>query len=59
MAPHDPRPAYDNPIVYGDIEIYARLGKIAEQEEGAAKALVKKFEIPIRSGKAWIVKKGT
>lgn len=58
MAPRNPNPAYDNQIVYGDKELYARVGKIAEDEAGKRKRLVEKFEIPIRSGKAWVVKKG-
>ncbi len=49
-------PATDSAVLYGNKELYARIGKVAEQEGG--KSLVEKFEIPIRSGKAWIVKKG-
>lgn len=49
-------PATDSAVLYGDKELYARIGKVAEQEGG--KILVEKFEIPIRSGKAWVVKKG-
>lgn len=57
MATRVPNPAYPpNALIYGDKDLYAKLGKIAEQEGG--KELVEKFEIPIRSGKAWIVKKG-
>ncbi|CAL3963865.1 unnamed protein product [Diplocarpon coronariae] len=52
-------PAYpptDSAVLYGDKELYARIGKVAEQVGG--KYLVDKFEIPIRSGKAWVVNKG-
>lgn len=49
-------PATDSAVLYGDKELYARIGKVAEQEGG--KTLVEKFEIPIRSGKAWVVTKG-
>lgn len=58
MASRNPNPAYDNQIVYGDKELYARVGRIAEEEAGKGKRLAEKFEIPIRSGKAWVVKKG-
>lgn len=59
MAPRVPHPAYpakDNAILYGDKELYARIGRVADAEEG--KELVESFEVPIRSGKAWIVRKG-
>jgi len=59
MTTRVPEPAYpakDSAVLYGDKNIYARLGKIAEQEGG--KELIEKFEIPIRSGNAWVVKKG-
>jgi hypothetical protein len=57
MAARVPKPAYTaSPILYGDKKLYAKLGEIAEQDGG--KELVEKFEIPIRSGKAWVVKKG-
>jgi len=59
MATRVPNPAYpaeDSAILYGDKELYTKLGKIAEGDSG--KTLVEKFEVPIRSGKAWIVKKG-
>ena len=49
-------PATDSVVLYGDKELYARLGKVAEQDGG--KTLLDKIDIPIRSGKAWIVKKG-
>jgi hypothetical protein len=58
MATRVPKPAYpakDSSALYGDRELYARLGKIAE---GDGKTVVQSFEIPIRSGKAWIVRKG-
>lgn len=59
MATRVPTPAYQdkNGLLSGDKELYARLGKVAESEEG--KNLIEEFEIPIRSGKAWVVKKGT
>jgi hypothetical protein len=57
MTTRVPNPAYlDAAVLYGDKELYRRLGKVAEEEGG--KELVDKFEIPIRSGKAWVVKKG-
>lgn len=59
MAARVPDPAYpakDSAVLYGDKELYARIGKVAEGKGG--KELVESFEIPIRSGKAWVVKKG-
>jgi len=59
MATRVPDPAYpakDSAVLYGDTELYTRLGKIAEQDGG--KELTESFEIPIRSGKAWVVQKG-
>jgi len=59
MTTRVPEPAYpakDSAVLYGDKELYARIGKVAEQEGG--KQLVESFEIPIRSGKAWVVEKG-
>jgi hypothetical protein len=58
MTLHNPHPAYDSQVVYGDKELYARLGKIAEESNEKTKTLVENFDIPIRSGKAWVVKKG-
>jgi hypothetical protein len=58
MTARIPDPAYRNDaVLYGDKELYARIGKVAE---GGLyeKKLVEQFEIPIRSGKAWVVKKG-
>lgn len=49
-------PSKDSTILFGDKSLYERIGKVAEQEGG--KTLVEKFDIPIRSGKAWVVKKG-
>ncbi|KAH7330251.1 hypothetical protein BKA65DRAFT_480406 [Rhexocercosporidium sp. MPI-PUGE-AT-0058] len=49
-------PSTDSTVLYGDKDLYARIGKVAEQDGG--KTLVEQFEIPIRSGKAWVVKKG-
>lgn len=49
-------PSSDSTVLFGDKDLYARIGKVAEQEGG--KTLVEQFEIPIRSGKAWVVKKG-
>jgi hypothetical protein len=58
MATRVPAPAYqDTGVLYGDKELYTRVGNIAESDDG--KILVEEFEIPIRSGKAWVVKKGT
>ena len=51
-------PAEDSSVLYGDQELYARLGKIAEQADGKRREVVERFEIPIRSGRAWVVKKG-
>lgn len=61
MATKNPAPAYDETpnnsfALYGDKELYAKIGKIAEDED--EKTVVESFEIPIRSGKAWVVKKG-
>jgi uncharacterized protein len=59
MTARVPEPAYpakNSAILYGDKELYTRIGKIAETEGG--KELLEEFEIPIRSGKAWVVKKG-
>jgi hypothetical protein len=59
MTARVPDPAYpakDSTVLYGDKELYARIGKVSEQNGG--KKLVESFEIPIRSGKAWVVKKG-
>lgn len=59
METRVPRPAYpakDDAVLYGDKDLYARIGKLAEQDGG--KEMVENFEIPIRSGRAWIVKKG-
>jgi uncharacterized protein YcgI (DUF1989 family) len=58
MTARIPNPAYRNDtVLYGDKELYARIGKVAEGGLDEKK-LVEKFEIPIRSGKAWVVKKG-
>ena len=59
MASRVPSPAYpakDSAILYGDKELYAKLEAIAQETTG--KTLVEEFEVPIRSGKAWVVKKG-
>lgn len=59
MSTRVPEPAYparNAEALYGDKALYAKLGEIAGKDGG--KALVEQFEIPIRSGKAWIVKKG-
>lgn len=59
MSSRVPNPAYpakDSAVLYGEKELYAKLGEIAEAE--GEKTLVEEFEIPIRSGKAWVVKKG-
>jgi len=57
----NPAPAYDetpknSAALYGDKALYAKIGAIAEKED--EKTLIERFEIPIRSGKAWVVKKG-
>ncbi|TVY46348.1 Uncharacterized protein LOCC1_G003611, partial [Lachnellula occidentalis] len=54
-------PAYDeNPAnsaaLYGDKTLYKKIGVLSE--DAAQKTLVEEFEIPIRSGRAWVVKKG-
>ena len=58
MVSKVPTPAYEDTgnVLSGDKELYARIGQIAEEEAG--KALIEEFDIPIRSGKAWVVKKG-
>jgi hypothetical protein len=59
MTTRVPNPAYpakDSVVLYGDKDLYARIGKVVGQDGG--KELIEKFEIPIRSGKAWVVKKG-
>jgi uncharacterized protein YcgI (DUF1989 family) len=61
MAARKPNPAYpttaqNSHILYGDKELYAKIGDIAQVDGG--KNLVEEFEIPIRSGKAWVVRKG-
>lgn len=59
MATRNPEPAYparNAEVLYGDKTLYAKLGDIAEKDGG--KTLIEEFEIPIRSGKAWVVKKG-
>jgi hypothetical protein len=58
-TPRNPKPAYpakDSAVLYGDKALYARIAATAEVKE--QRKLVEKFEIPIRSGKAWIVRKG-
>jgi hypothetical protein len=58
MTARIPDPAYRNDaVLYGDKELYARIGKVAEGGLDEKK-LDEQFEIPIRSGKAWVVKKG-
>lgn len=55
----NPAPAYpakDNAVLFGDRNFYERIEKIADGHEG--KQLLEQFEIPIRSAKAWTVKKG-
>jgi hypothetical protein len=59
MTTRVPNPAYpaeDSTVLYGEKDLYARISIVAEQD--GEKELIEKFEIPIRSGKAWIVKKG-
>lgn len=58
MTSRVPTPAYQDTkgLLTGDKEFYQRLVQIAESDSG--KRLVEDFEIPIRSGKAWVVKKG-
>ncbi|RDW66406.1 hypothetical protein BP6252_10041 [Coleophoma cylindrospora] len=56
-----PTPAYpaeDAAILFGDQALYARVIEAAAVENQAGKKLIEEFEIPIRSGKAWVVKKG-
>lgn len=58
-APRNPEPAYpakDSRALYGDTELYARLGATAYAQ--GARQVIEDFEVPIRSGKAWIVPKG-
>lgn len=60
-ATRNPTPSYDeNPAnsaaLYGDKALYGKIGGLAEDEE--QRSLVEGFEIPIRSGRAWVVKKG-
>ena len=59
MGARVPSPAYpakDSEILYGDKELYARIAEVADGEVG--KKLMERLEIPVRSGKAWVVKKG-
>ncbi|KUJ20347.1 uncharacterized protein LY89DRAFT_578989 [Mollisia scopiformis] len=59
MSTRIPEPAYparNAEALYGDKSLYAKLGEIAEKQGG--KTIIEEFEIPIRSGKAWVVKKG-
>jgi hypothetical protein len=59
MTTRVPNPAYpakSSAVLYGDKVLYGKLGIIAEQDGG--KQLIEEFEIPIRSGKAWVVEKG-
>lgn len=52
-----PTPTYlaeDSTILYGDKELYARIANTATQE--SSRRLVEEFDIPIRSGKAWVSK---
>lgn len=59
MATRVPEPAYpakDSAALYGNRDLYGRIGATASQEGG--RKLVEQFEVPIRSGKAWAVKKG-
>lgn len=59
MSSPNPAPAYpakDNAVLFGDTALYKRLGAIAESKDH--KTLIEEFEIPIRSGRAWVVKKG-
>lgn len=54
-----PEPAYpakDSTALYGDTKLYGRLGATAD--ETGAREVIENFEIPIRSGKAWVVPKG-
>lgn len=55
-------PASDNAVLFGDTELYSRIGSLVEKsrsgDDGGELVEVEKFEIPIRSGKAWVVKKG-
>ena len=58
-SPQNPEPAYpahNRNAVYGDEELYKRIGEIASDKN--QKSLISEFEIPIRSGRAWVVKKG-
>lgn len=57
-TPEPAYPANDSKILYGDRELYERLGEIAVSRDEGFKRSVEKFEIPIRSGKAWVVRKG-
>ncbi|KAL3420628.1 hypothetical protein PVAG01_07073 [Phlyctema vagabunda] len=61
--PRVPEPAYpakDTAVLYGDQGFYERISKAVEDEGkgGAKKEVVEEFEIPIRSGRAWVVRKG-
>ena len=59
MTARVPQPAYpakDSAIIYGDKALYQRISEVAEQEE--ARELIEHFEIPIRTARAWVVKKG-
>ncbi|TVY22924.1 Uncharacterized protein LHYA1_G007473, partial [Lachnellula hyalina] len=61
MTTRNPTPSYDeNPgnsaALYGDKALYREIGALSEDAD--RKTLVEGFEIPIRSGRAWVVKKG-
>lgn len=59
-TPRVPQPAYpakNSAVLYGDKELYARIRATATTE--GSRQLVEKFEVPIRSGRAWAVKKGS
>jgi hypothetical protein len=59
----NPSPAYDSEVVYGNKTLYSRLNTLIENYKSGSDTEslveVENFEIPIRSGKAWVVKKGT
>lgn len=59
VPPRNPHPAYppkDTAALYGDKELYRRIAATGTAKN--QRILAENFEIPIRSGKAWVVKKG-
>lgn len=57
----NPEPAYpphNRTAIYGDEELYKRLELLSSDPDPTVKTLLQDFEVPIRSGRAWVVKAG-